>query len=159
MIKNKIKTKDDLKVALSELKAKKKRIVFTNGCFDLLHAGHVSYLEKAKGAGDLLVIAINSDNSVKRLKGKGRPIQELDDRLKILASLECVDFVTSFDEDTPKEIIEELEPDIIVKGADYKEKDVVGRDHIKKSGGKVIIIPLLQGRSTTSLIKSIKNNG
>lgn len=156
MIQQKIKNKTDLVKILSKFKKEKKRVVFTNGCFDILHAGHTAYLEEAKKKGDFLVVAVNSDNSVKRIKGSARPIVNENDRLKIIASLESVDFVTIFSEDTPAEIIKELCPDIIVKGSDWKENEIVGADFIKKNGGSVITIPFLKGYSTTSLINKIK---
>lgn len=156
MIKEKIKSSKELKNILSSLKDKNKRVVFTNGCFDLIHAGHVAYLEGAKGHGDILVVAVNSDSSVKRLKGAGRPIVGLNDRMKIVAALESVDFVTFFEEDDPFAIVKELNPDVIVKGADWKEDEIIGGSYVRGMGGKVATIPFLKGYSTTSIIKKIK---
>ena len=131
-----------------------KSIVFTNGCFDILHIGHVKYLEKAKELGDILIVGINSDNSVKKLKGEKRPINNLYDRSYILASLSFVDYVVPFDEETPIELIKEIIPDVLVKGGDYDIKDVVGKDIAKKT----VLIDLIEGKSTSSTIKKIKEN-
>lgn len=156
MTKDKIKTVNTLKDILSRLKKQKKSIVFTNGCFDILHVGHVTYLENAKREGDILVVAVNSDDSLRRLKGEGRPIVNQDDRMKILAALESVDFVISFEEDDPASMVKRLNPDVIVKGSDWKEDEVIGGEYVKKMGGKVVTIPLCEGYSTTSLIEKIK---
>lgn len=137
-------------------KRKNKKIVFTNGCFDLLHPGHIDIIRKAKTLGDILVVAINSDYSVKRLKGNSRPLIPETQRANILASLETVDFVTVFSEDTPIEIIKSLKPDIIVKGGDYKPQQVVGKDIVESYGGKVCIFPLLENYSTTSLLEKLR---
>ena len=131
------------------------KLVFTNGCFDLLHYGHVKFLEEAKKLGDVLVVGINSDTSVRRLKGKGRSIVKAKDRAKILMGLRCVDAVVIFVEDTPLELIKELKPDVLVKGGDWKKKDVVGKEYVKE----VVIIPYLKGYSTTNLIKRIMKGG
>lgn len=131
------------------------RVVFTNGCFDLVHAGHVDYLYEARRLGDALVVGLNSDASVRRLKGPGRPITTQDDRARVLAGLACVDAVTIFDEDTPRELIAELLPDVLVKGGDYRAEDVVGGDVVESAGGRVVIVPLTPGRSTTGIIRSI----
>ena len=127
-------------------------IVFTNGVFDILHRGHVEYLAKAKRLGDILIVGLNSDDSVRRLKGKGRPIQKQNDRAIILLALNAVDYVIFFGEDTPEKIIKFIKPDILVKGADYKISEIVGNDFIKSYGGKVKRIPLSKGRSTSSII-------
>lgn len=156
MIEEKIKTRAALKDILSSLKKENRTVVFTNGCFDILHAGHVTYLEEAKKHGDILVVAVNSDNSAKRLKGEGRPLVNQDDRMKILASLESVNFVTSFKEDDPAAIVKELGPDIIVKGSDWKEDEIIGGEDVKKRGGKVVTIPFYKDYSTTLLMKRIK---
>ncbi len=146
----------ELKNYISILKNKNKKIVMTNGCFDILHKGHVSYLEQAKELGDVLIIAINDDESIKRLKGNLRPINNLKSRMRVLAGLRCVDFVISFKEDTPIKIYEELLPDVIVKGGDYNEDEVIGGDLIKKNGGSVNIMKLVEGFSTTQIIEKIK---
>lgn len=130
-----------------------KKIVFTNGCFDILHRGHVEYLQKAKELGDLLVLGLNSDSSVKRLKGESRPINNEKDRAIILSALECVDYIIIFNEDTPLELIKNLKPDILVKGGDYKIENVVGREYAKET----MIIDFVDGYSTTKIIKNINN--
>lgn len=130
-------------------------MVFTNGCFDILHAGHISYLEKAKNAGDALIVAVNSDSSVKSIKGKKRPINSLKDRMEILSSLESVDYVCAFSQTTPLSLIKQIKPDVLVKGKDWKTKDIVGADFVKSYGGKILTITLKKGRSTTSLIRKI----
>lgn len=132
-------------------------MVFTNGCFDLLHPGHVRYLEKAKGQGDVLVVAVNSDLSVGRLKGPGRPILSQDERCEMVAALGCVDFVTLFEEDTPREIILELMPDLLVKGGDWPLDRIVGRDTVEAAGGKVLAIEFERGYSTTDIIHRIRS--
>lgn len=131
---------------------KGKKIVFTNGCFDILHVGHVRYLNEARKLGDVLIIGINSDASVKRLKGDIRPINGLNDRIEVLAALSCVDYVIPFEDDTPYELIADIQPDILVKGGDYRPEDVVGKDIVEAKGGRVVIIPLVEGKSTTSMI-------
>jgi len=132
-----------------------KKTVFTNGCFDLLHIGHVRYLQQARALGDLLVVAVNSDRSVRRIKGAPRPILPESDRAEIIASLSCVDFVTIFDEDDPLRVIELLEPDVLVKGGDWTPERIVGRDFVERRGGKVVSLPLVPGVSTTALIQRI----
>lgn len=135
---------------------RRKKVVFTNGCFDLMHAGHATYLEVAKTKGDVLVVGLNDDESIRRLKGPGRPIQSLKERAKLLASLESVDIVIPFSEDTPLTLIECLDPDILVKGADYKPQDIVGAEHVRKRGGAVETIELIEGLSTSELIRRIR---
>lgn len=130
-----------------------KKIVFTNGCFDILHRGHVEYLQKAKELGDLLVLGLNSDSSVKRLKGKERPINNEIDRAIILSALECVDYIIIFNEDTPLELIKNLKPDILVKGGDYKIENVIGREYAKET----VLMDFVDGYSTTNIIKNINN--
>lgn len=132
---------------------KGKKIVFTNGCFDILHVGHVRYLNEARKLGDVLIVGINSDDSVKRLKGDTRPINSLNDRMEVLAALSCVDHVIPFEDDTPYELILDIQPDILVKGGDYRPEDVVGKDIVEAKGGKVVIIPLVEGKSTSSILK------
>ncbi len=132
-------------------------LVFTNGVFDILHRGHVEYLSRARRLGDRLVVAINSDASARRLeKGAGRPLNSVEDRCYVLAALACVDAVTVFDEDTPGALIAELVPDVLVKGGDYRPETVVGRDTVEAAGGRVVILPLVEGRSTTTLIRRIR---
>jgi D-beta-D-heptose 7-phosphate kinase/D-beta-D-heptose 1-phosphate adenosyltransferase len=133
------------------------RLVFTNGVFDLLHRGHVEYLDAARRLGDRLVVAINSDASVRRLaKGDDRPVVTESDRAAVVAALEAVDAVTLFDEDTPRELVASLLPDVLVKGGDYSVEQVVGRTDVEDAGGRVEIIPLLEGRSTTSIIRRMR---
>lgn len=149
--------KELLKEILSKLKEQGKKVVFTNGCFDILHSGHVNYLSKAKQLGDYLVIGLNTDASVRRLKGSERPINHQEDRAIVLSALKAVDFVCYFDEDTPLELIEEISPDYLVKGGDYTLETVVGADFVINNGGEVFLIPLVEGKSTTSIIKKMKN--
>ncbi|OGC91530.1 MAG: glycerol-3-phosphate cytidylyltransferase [candidate division Zixibacteria bacterium RBG_16_48_11] len=148
-------TQAKLKKVLAELRQKRKKIVFTNGCFDLLHVGHVKYLARAKRTGDVLVVGLNSDSSVRRLKGRGRPILTQRDRGEILAALGSVDFVTIFKEDTPDKLIRLVRPDILVKGGDYKADNIVGAEFVHSYGGKVKTIPLVRNKSTKSIISSI----
>jgi len=153
---NKILSKDHLKKIIEEHKKEGGKIVFTNGCFDILHAGHVRYLSDAKKLGDILVLAINSDSSVRSLKGEPRPFIPQAERACVVASLESVDYVTIFDEDSPLLLIEYLQPHILVKGGDWTEETVVGRDSVTKWGGRVVIMPELKGISTTNIIEKIK---
>lgn len=132
------------------------RVVFTNGVFDLVHPGHVDVLSAARGAGDALVVGLNSDASVRRLKGAGRPVRSEADRAYVLAALRCVDIVTVFDEDTPLELIRRLQPDVIVKGGDYTEATIVGAAEVRARGGQVVIVPLTPGQSTTSIIETLR---
>ena len=133
-----------------------KTLVFTNGVFDILHAGHVDYLERARELGDILVVALNSDESVRRLgKGPERPVNELADRTRLIGALRCVDFVLNFGDDTPEALIADLRPDIHVKGGDYRSEDLPETKIVKAYGGKVVILPFLEGRSTTSILKKI----
>ncbi len=131
-------------------------IAFTNGCFDILHKGHVAYLEKAAAQADILVVGLNSDDSVRRLKGEDRPYVPQEDRAYILSRLEMVDVVCIFEQDTPLELIMRVKPDILIKGGDYRLDEIVGREYVESRGGKVLTIPLIQGRSTTNIIKRIK---
>ena len=130
-------------------------VVFTNGVFDILHRGHVEYLNQAKKLGEILIVGVNSDNSARRLKGPGRPFNSEEDRAFILANLKAVDFAVIFDQPTPFDLINTLQPDIIVKGGDYRPDEVVGKDIVEQRGGKVVIIPLSQGKSTTGTIDKI----
>lgn len=151
----KILSRNVLKKKIERLKSQGKKIVFTNGCFDILHVGHVRYLRDARKTGDVLVLAINSDSSVRAIKGGKRPLVPEGERADVAASLESVDFVTIFDELTPLELIELLQPDIIVKGGDWAEQNVVGREAVKKWGGYVVIIPETPGASTTNIVQKI----
>jgi D-beta-D-heptose 7-phosphate kinase/D-beta-D-heptose 1-phosphate adenosyltransferase len=132
------------------------RVVFTNGVFDLLHPGHIDLLKAARAAGDALVVGINSDDSVRRLKGESRPIRSEAERAYVLAALEMVDAVTSFEEDTPLELVRCLEPDVIVKGGDYTEATIVGATDVRARGGDVLVVPLTVGQSTTSIIERMR---
>lgn len=154
-MKEKIKTKEDLHRIVEDLKKKGKRIVFTNGCFDLLHLGHIRYLEKAKSLGDILVVGVNSDRSVQSLKGPERPILPEGERAEILSGLECVDYITLFDELTPLELISSLQPHILVKGGNWAKETTVGREVVERSGGEVVILPFVEGSSTSNLIETI----
>jgi D-beta-D-heptose 7-phosphate kinase/D-beta-D-heptose 1-phosphate adenosyltransferase len=157
MKRNKIFTVNRLVKIISSLKKKSKKIVFTNGCFDILHLGHVSYLNRAKQLGDILVVALNSDSSVKAIKAKNRPINKLRDRMAVIAALECVDYICSFSQTTPLMLIQKIIPDILVKGADWKKKDIVGADFVKSRGGKIVTIKFLKCYSTTGLIRKISS--
>lgn len=150
---NNIKSHTEISKIVKELKIKNKKIVFTNGCFDILHSGHIKYLEKAKSYGDILILGINSDRSVRKLKGENRPINNQNDRAYVLASLEFVDYVVIFDDDTPISLIKLIHPEILVKGGDYKGKDVVGQDIAKE----LILVDYIENKSTTETIKRIKN--
>jgi len=135
-----------------------KKLVFTNGCFDIIHFGHIDYLSKAKDLGDILLIGLNTDNSVKRLKGNNRPIKNQQERAVLLASLQFVDGIILFNEDTPYNLIKKIKPDILVKGSDYKKEEIVGEDIIKNTGGEIITIDFLEGYSTTSILDKIRKN-
>jgi rfaE bifunctional protein nucleotidyltransferase chain/domain len=143
---------------VSALRCAGKKIVFTNGVFDLLHPGHARYLQHARSLGDALIVGVNSDRSVRANKGSDRPITPERERAELLASLACVDWVVIFDEDTPYQIIEALKPDVLVKGADWAEDDVVGRDIVESSGGSVVRVPIHTGYSTTSIITRIRKH-
>ncbi|NNE26395.1 MAG: D-glycero-beta-D-manno-heptose 1-phosphate adenylyltransferase [Saprospiraceae bacterium] len=133
------------------------KIVFTNGCFDLLHPGHVDYLDKARKLGDILIVGLNDDASVKRLKGEKRPLLPLADRAILLAALESVDYVIPFSEDTPLQLIKAVKPHTLVKGGDYTLDEMIGKDYVESRGGQVRIIPFLEGYSTTSLLERLQN--
>jgi D-beta-D-heptose 7-phosphate kinase/D-beta-D-heptose 1-phosphate adenosyltransferase len=148
-------TRNDLIKIRGELKRTGKRVVFTNGCFDILHRGHVDYLAQARELGDALIVGVNTDASVKRLKGPDRPIVQEDDRAAVLAALEVVNYVCLFDEDTPYELIRALVPDILVKGGDWSVENIVGKDIVEAAGGAVHTIQFLPNRSTTNIIQKI----
>ena len=147
----------DLLSQITDARTQGESIVMTNGCFDILHPGHIDYLQKASKLGDRLVVAVNDDASVTRLKGSSRPVNPLDDRMQMLASLSSVDWVVSFSEDTPERLYSMLSPDILVKGGDYSRSEIVGADAVEKSGGSVHIIDFLDGYSTSDLINRILN--
>ena len=140
---------------LADLRRARKRIVFTNGCFDLVHPGHVRYLRAAKRLGDILVVAVNGDASVRRLKGAGRPLVRQQDRCEVLAALEMVDYVTVFEEDTPQRLIERLQPDVLVKGGDWTPERIVGAEVVRARGGTVRSLPFARGYSTSALAERI----
>jgi rfaE bifunctional protein nucleotidyltransferase chain/domain len=152
---NKILTWEELKKEVEYRRSEGKKIAFTNGCFDILHAGHVQYLREARKTGDLLILGLNSDISVRKIKGEKRPLVPQGERAEVVASLADVDFVTVFDEITPLRLIEYLQPDCLVKGGDWKEDAVVGGDLVRTWGGKVVIVPLTEGISTTNIVDKI----
>jgi len=152
---SKLVSREFLAKRISDAHAKKQTVVFTNGCFDVLHKGHAYLLREAASLGDVLVLALNTDQSVQRLKGEGRPINSLQDRAEMLSYFSNVDWIVSFDEDTPEALIELLGPDVLVKGGDYSEDQVVGADYVKRHGGEVKIIPFVDGYSTSNIISSI----
>ena len=147
---------ETLKRKIRQLSRARKKIAFTNGCFDILHAGHVEYLESAKKKDRILIVGLNSDSSVEKIKGSNRPINPEDQRATVLAALECVDYVTIFKEETPYQLIKAICPDVLIKGADWKSKGVVGAHIIKANGGKVEMIRYVPGVSTTKVLKTIK---
>ncbi|MEW6686083.1 MAG: D-glycero-beta-D-manno-heptose 1-phosphate adenylyltransferase [Candidatus Edwardsbacteria bacterium] len=151
----KIITLPDLIPLRNQAKKEQKKVVFTNGVFDILHRGHIEYLQKAKRLGDILIVGLNSDASTKRIKGEKRPIVPQEDRAVILSALACVDYVCLFDEDTPLKLIEAILPDILVKGADWKVEEIVGKEIVERAGGKVVQIDFLEGKSTSGLINRI----
>jgi rfaE bifunctional protein nucleotidyltransferase chain/domain len=152
-----VKSLSEIKSLRKEFKQQNKKVVFTNGVFDLIHAGHVDYLTKAKALGDILIVGMNTDDSVRRIKGIKRPILNQDERAFLISSFKPVDYVTLFDEDTPKEIIDEIIPDILVKGADWSIDKIVGRETVEKHGGEVKTIKFVNNQSTSKIIESIKN--
>jgi D-beta-D-heptose 7-phosphate kinase/D-beta-D-heptose 1-phosphate adenosyltransferase len=154
-MRQKIKAKKELFRIITGLKTKGKRVVFTNGCFDLLHIGHVRYLEKAKALGDVLVVGVNSDSSVRKLKGRRRPILPEQERAEILSGLGCVDYLVLFDEIDPSKLITSLKPNVLVKGGDWTKEQTVGKEVVERSGGEVVILPFVKGASTSNLIETI----
>ncbi len=156
LIKTKIYSTQALKTKLNFWRFKDKKIVFTNGCFDLLHLGHIDYLSKASDFGDVLIIGLNTDKSVSKLKGSGRPITNEKSRSAILASLFFVDAIVLFDEETPLKLIEMIQPDVLIKGSDYKTEEIIGYNIVKAKGGQIITIDFLPGYSTTSIENKIK---
>ncbi|HET6880297.1 MAG TPA: D-glycero-beta-D-manno-heptose 1-phosphate adenylyltransferase [Pirellulales bacterium] len=151
-----IRTLEELLPELARRRTTGATIVFTNGCFDLLHAGHVQLLEEARRLGDVLVVAVNSDASVRRLKGPTRPVVREAERAAMLASLACVDFVVIFDEDTPHRLLEAIRPDVLVKGGTYRAEEVVGREIVEAYGGRVCVTSRIDGVSTTKLVESVR---
>ena len=149
--------REELRRVRAGLRAAGRRLVFTNGCFDILHVGHVRYLQHARGEGDALLVAINSDRSVRALKGEGRPVVSEGERAEVLAALGVVDFVTVFDEDSPRALIAELLPDVLVKGGDYALDEIHGREEVERAGGRVLALPFVEGASTTGIIERMKD--
>ena len=157
IIKSKILNRDRLKNQLAVWRFKDQKIVFTNGCFDLLHLGHIDYLSKAKDHGNVLIVGVNTDASVRRLKGENRPVTDEISRSVIMASLQFVNAVVLFDEDTPYELIKLVQPDVLVKGSDYQPEDIVGYDIVKAKSGEIVTIDFLEGYATTGIIEKIKS--
>jgi len=149
---------DEAIEVVDELKRGGKRVVFTNGCFDLLHPGHTRYLAEARKLGDALLVAVNSDRSVRALKGPGRPVMPQDERAEILAALECVDYLTIFDDLTPQAVIARMLPQVLVKGGDWEPTEIMGRSEVEAAGGKVVSIPVVPGFSTSALIQAAAKN-
>jgi D-beta-D-heptose 7-phosphate kinase/D-beta-D-heptose 1-phosphate adenosyltransferase len=151
----KIKNLDALLAITAEERARGKKIVFTNGCFDLLHVGHVKYLQKARSFGDILILGLNSDASIRRLKGEKRPLICEEERAHILAALDCISYIVIFENDTPLELIQAIQPDILVKGGDYTLEGVVGREIVEAAGGRVELVTFVDGKSTTNIIEKV----
>ena len=154
--KSKIKSRQELQGIVARLRAEGKTVVFTNGCFDLLHPGHVRYLEKARAEGDVLVVALNSDDSVRKIKGEERPVLSEEERSEIMGALGCVDFVTTFEEETPENIIEELVPTVLVKGGDWPAEKILGRQVVEANSGRVLSIDFEEEFSTSNIIRKIR---
>lgn len=153
---DKIKTVDEIAVIAAEAKRNGRSVVFTNGCFDLLHRGHVHILRQAKAAGDILIVGMNSDRSVKSIKGSARPILPETDRVELIAAMEMVDYVVLFDEPDPYQLIAAIKPNVLAKGADWSADKIVGSDIVERNGGRVAVIPYLKGFSTTEIIERIR---
>ena len=154
-VREKIITTDNLVLKVSQWKKNKMKVAFTNGCFDILHLGHLEILTKSKEFGDKLIVAVNSDESVRKLKGEKRPINDFQTRSNMLASFSFVDYVVEFSDDTPKKLIQIIKPDFLIKGGDYKKKNIVGNDIVSSYGGETIIIPLIDGLSSTNTINKL----
>jgi len=154
-----ILSQDALILAVADAKRNARRTVFTNGCFDLLHPGHIRCLEQARSLGDLLIVAINSDASIRTLKGPGRPIFPQDERAEILAALSGVDYVTSFDAPTPRQLIASIRPDVLVKGGDWGPDEIVGREEVESAGGRTVSVPVEPGFSTTAILDQMRRVG
>lgn len=154
-MKKKIYKLRDLIKFRENLKKEGKKVIFTNGCFDILHSGHIHILREAKKWGDVLIVAVNDDSSVKKIKGSSRPIFPLEERLEILEAVEDIDYLVSFAEETPQEVIASLLPDVLVKGGDWKIEEVVGKREVERAGGKVIIIPFLESHSSSEIMERI----
>ena len=155
-MKNKLKTWEEIAAIIKDIKSQNKKIVFTNGCFDILHSGHVQYLAEAKELGDILILGLNSDSSVKRLKGKDRPINNERERSVILSALYSISYIVIFEDDTPYKLIKHIKPDILVKGGDWEPKDIVGSDVVSSYNGEVKSLSFIEGKSTTDIINKLK---
>ncbi len=153
----KLKSRAELQLIRAEAKRQGRSVVFTNGCFDLLHRGHVHMLRAAKASGDILIVAINSDRSVQAIKGPSRPVLAESDRVELIAAMEMVNYVVLFDEPDPYALIAELTPDVLVKGGDWSAKEIIGADVVEKKGGRVVVVPYLKGFSTSELIEKIRS--
>ena len=151
----KIKTLDEIIKSRDRFRRLKKRVVFTNGCFDILHVGHVRYLNHARTLGDLLIVALNSDRSVRRVKGASRPVVPETERAEVLAALESVDYLFIFDDETPQRVIDAIVPDVLVKGSDWELSEIVGRETVENAGGSVLTVPLAEGSSTSEIIRRV----
>ena len=148
--------REELRRVREDLRARGRRLVFTNGCFDILHVGHVRYLRQARSLGDALLVAVNSDRSVRALKGAGRPLMSEGERAELLAALAFVDFVTVFDDESPRALIADLLPDVLAKGGDYALEEIHGREEVERAGGRVVALPFVEGASTTSIIERLR---
>jgi len=156
-VSDKVKSPSEIVAIAAEARKKGLTVVFTNGCFDLLHRGHVHILRQARAAGDLLIVGLNSDRSVTAIKGMGRPVMAQTDRVELIAAMEMVDYVVVFDEPDPYKLIDAIKPNVLAKGGDWKLEQVVGADIVERSGGRVAVIPYLEGSSTTEIIERIRN--
>ena len=154
----KLKSFEEIKAIVNQARKNGKRVAFTNGCFDLLHRGHVHVLRQAKACGDLLIVGINSDESVKQIKGPARPVLPEWDRCELLSAMEMVDFVTLFNEPNPHDLISAVRPDVLVKGGDWNAEKIIGADVVEETGGRVVVVPYIKGFSTTEIIERIKNS-
>ncbi|MFO8088041.1 MAG: D-glycero-beta-D-manno-heptose 1-phosphate adenylyltransferase [Bacteroidales bacterium] len=158
IIQSKILDKESLPPVLARLRFRGMKIVFTNGCFDILHHGHIDYLSKAKDLGNILMLGLNTDSSIKQIKGNMRPVQDEESRKFVMASLHFVDYVIPFSEETPYNLIKTIQPDVLVKGADYKKEEIAGYDIVEDKSGKIVTVDLLEGYSTSSIIEKIKQS-
>jgi len=156
-VSDKFKTLDELKVITAKARTDRKKIVLTNGCFDIVHRGHVHILREAKKYGDILVVALNSDRSVKEIKGPTRPVLSQQDRIELIAAMEMVDYVLLFDEPDPYNVVSQLRPDVLAKGGDWSKEKIIGSDIVEQNGGKIAVIPYLKGSSTTDIIERMRN--
>jgi rfaE bifunctional protein nucleotidyltransferase chain/domain len=157
-VSRKLKSLEEIKAIIVEARNNRKRVVFTNGCFDLLHRGHVHILREARACGDVLVVGINSDKSVKQIKGPARPVLPESDRCELLGALEMVDFVILFNEPDPYDLIAAIQPDVLVKGGDWNSEKIIGADLVEEGGGRVVVVPYIKGFSTTEIIERIRNS-